>query len=42
MTFENTVSDILEEGHVKSMRIPERACVKRLMTVDEAKAVCRD
>ena len=42
MTFENIVSKILEEGHVKSVRIPRKACVKRLMTVDEAKEVCRD
>ena len=35
LTFENTVSKILEEGHVKSMRTPRRACMKRLMTVDE-------
>ena len=43
LTFENTVSKILEEGHVKSifMHAP-RACMKRLMTVDEAKEVCRD
>ena len=42
MTFENTVSKILEENHVKSMRTPRRACMKRLMTGDEAKEVCRD
>ena len=42
MTFENSVSKILEEGHVKSMKIPRRACMKRLMTVDEAKEMCRD
>ena len=42
LTFENTVSKILEEGHVKSMRRPQRACMKRLMTVYEAKEVCRD
>ena len=42
LTFENTVSKILEEGHVKSMRNPLRACMKRLMTVEEAKEVCRD
>ena len=41
LTFENTVSKILE-GHVKSMRTPRRACMKRLMTVDEAKEVCTD
>ena len=40
--FENTVSKILEEGHVKSMRIPRRRCRKRLMTMDDAKEVCRD
>ena len=42
LTFENTVSKILEQGHVKNMRTPRRACMKRLMTVDEAKEVCRD
>ena len=42
LTFENIVSKILEEGHVKSMRTPRRACMKRLMTVDEAKEVSRD
>ena len=42
LTFENTVSKILEEGHVKSTRTLRRACMKRLMTVDEAKEVCRD
>ena len=26
LTFENTVSKILEEGHVNSMRTPRRAC----------------
>ena len=39
LTFENTVSEILEEGHVKSMRTPRRACM--LMTVEEAEEVCR-
>ena len=42
LTFENTVSKILEEGHVKNMRTPRRICMKRLMTVDEAKEVFRD
>ena len=42
LTFENTVSKILEEGHVTSMRTPRRACMKRLMIVDEAKKVCRE
>ena len=42
LTFENTVSKILEEGHVKSMKHARRACMKWLMTVDEAKEVCRD
>ena len=41
LTFENTVSKILE-GHVKSMRTSRRACMKRLMTMDEATEVCRD
>ena len=38
LTFEKT----FDEGHVKSMRTPRRACMKRLMTVNEAKEVCRD
>ena len=42
LNFENTLSKILEEGHVKNMRTPRRVCVKRLMIVDEAKEVCRD
>ena len=44
LSFENTtaVTRILEEGHVKSMRIPQRARMKRLMTVDEAKEIDRD
>ena len=35
LTFENTVSKILEEDHVKSMRTLRRACMKRLMTTSE-------
>ena len=42
LSFENTVPKILEGRHVKSMRIPRRPCMKRLLTVDEAKEVCRD
>ena len=42
MAIENTVSKILEEAHGKSMKTPRRACMKKLMTVDEAKEVCRD
>ena len=42
LTFENTISKILEEGHVKSMRTLRKACMRRLMTVDEAKKVCRN
>ena len=42
MIFENSVSEILEKGHVKSMRTPRRACIKRFMKMDEAKQVCRD
>ena len=41
LTFENTVSKTLEEGHIKSMD-PLRACIKRLMTLDKAKEVYRD
>ena len=36
LTFENSVSKILEEGHVKCMRTPPRTCMKNLMTVNEA------
>ena len=42
LIFENAVSKILEEGDVNSMRTPRRACMKGLITVDEAKEVCRD
>ena len=42
LSFENTLLMILEEGHVKSMRTSQRACMKSLLTVDEAKEVCRD
>ena len=42
LSFKNTLSKILEEGHVKSTRNPRRACIKKLMTVDEVKDVCRD
>ena len=42
LTFEKTVAKILEEGYVKSMWTRRRACMKRLMAVDEGKEVCRD
>ena len=42
LTFKNTVSNILEEGHVKSMRILRKASMKRLTTVDETKEIWRD
>ena len=42
LTFENTVSKTLEEDDVKSMKTLRGACIKRLMTVGEAKEVCRD
>ena len=29
LTFENTVSKIQDEGHVKSMRTTRRACTKK-------------
>ena len=41
LTFENIVSKILEEGHEKR-EDTRRACMKRLMTVEEAKEVYRD
>ena len=34
LTFENTVSKILDLGHVKSMKSPWSSCMKRLMTVE--------
>ena len=37
LKFENTVSKILEEGHIKSMRTPRKEILKRLMIVDEVK-----
>ena len=45
MVFENTVSKIMEEGHVyghKIIRNPWRTCMKRLMTVEKAKEIYRD
>ena len=42
LTFENTVSKILEERQRKTHEDPRRARMKRLMTVDVAKEVCRD
>ena len=41
LTSESTVSKILE-GHVKRIKALRRSCMKRLMTVDKAKEVCRD
>ena len=38
LTFENIVSKILE-GHVKILRTPQPAYIKRLITVDEAKEI---
>ena len=35
LTFENTISKILDECHVKSMKNPRKACMKTLMTVGE-------
>ena len=42
LTFENGVSKVLKKSHVKGMRISRRACMKRLMTVDEAKKIFRN
>ena len=42
MTFKNIVSMILGKNHVKSIRIPRGACIKRIKTVYGAKDVCRD
>ena len=30
MTIDNTVSEILEEGHIESMRTTRTACIKKL------------
>ena len=40
-TFRDQIADVLETGQVKSTR-NRRACMKRLMNVDEAKEVCQD
>ncbi|CAK1580903.1 unnamed protein product [Parnassius mnemosyne] len=37
LTFEDHVSKLLEEGRVKSTRIPRRACMKKIMNLKEAK-----
>ncbi|CAK1601092.1 unnamed protein product [Parnassius mnemosyne] len=42
LTFEDHVSKLLEEGRVKSTRIPRRACMKKIMNLKEAKEVCKD
>ena len=42
LTFENTVSKILDESYVKSMWTLRRVCIKRLRPMDEAKEVCRE
>lgn len=41
LTFKNSIKDT-GEGQVKSMRILRRACMKRLLTVDEAKETRRE
>ena len=35
------VSIILEVSYVKNIKTPRRACMKRLMTVDEVKEACK-
>ena len=42
LIFENTVSKVLEEDYEKCMRTPRRPSMKRLMSMDEAKEVCRE
>ena len=45
LTFENTVSNIREERHVKIMRTSRKGMgrvYEGLMVMDEAKEVCRD
>jgi hypothetical protein len=40
-TFLDQIGEVLEKGLVRSTRI-QRACMKNLMTVEEAKGVCKD
>jgi hypothetical protein len=39
-TFLDQIGEVLEKGQVKSTR--NRACIWNLMTVEEAKGVCKD
>ena len=41
MTWEVCLVE-MEDQHVKSMEDPRKSCMKRFMTVDEAKKVCGD
>jgi hypothetical protein len=40
-TFLDQIGEVLEKGQVRSTR-NRRACMKNLMTVEEAKGVCKD
>ena len=40
-TFQDQIRDVLKKGQVKST-LNRRACMKRIMNVDEAKEVCKD
>jgi signal recognition particle GTPase len=40
-TFLDQIGEVLEMGPVKSIR-NRRACMRNLMTVEEAKVVCKD
>jgi hypothetical protein len=40
-TFFNQIGEVLEKGQFKSIR-NRQACMRNLMTVEEAKDVCKD
>ena len=40
-TFHNQIDDVLKKGQIRST-LSRRACMKRLMNVNEAKEVCKD
>jgi hypothetical protein len=40
-TFLGQIGEVLEKGQIKSTQI-RRACMRNLMTVEEAKGVCKN